>query len=469
MDVRQETAMMVDFFGFRGAITVEMEGVEFLPLRLMTKPLPSRFLPQRAAPLNPAKSTKEACEEYDSFSDEEPQAALAVPPQIWMQEVRNKVLAIISEASQDEQDINSELISSLDSLSMTLVINKLQLEFGVSLSLAHLTSLRTVGDLAAEILLQVPAPPAPPALAVPRLRTRARTRAESEAKKVSRVSVKGVEILREASGPLVFLLPGHPEEIEKLCSLGSDIAFGVDLLAASLAPCWVARLCYDEAALACGSLEAMGQLHAGRILKILRSRTSVGELPRLLLVAESWGCAPANAAAEILWHEHGVEVQLLFFDHSLLEPGVSSMSCKGHQNSADMARPATWLGGSIEAALLVARAFGAKQLASETLEVARSWLPEDYEEQADYFRMRLFWLLTLKSTKLDGMDCAVFEDYLAAAGRKADHLRRLSMQAATNQRHLKDSSFFVLLTSAADHLPSLHELRANSGLLAMSQ
>ncbi|CAE7210838.1 unnamed protein product [Symbiodinium natans] len=314
---------------------MEMERASELIARVMEE-LPAEAPPPPTKRRRRRRKSRPAEEE----EEEEPQAlvpaapaALALPSR---EDVSQKVLSVLSEVAGDEQDpmhLDSPLVETIDSLSATLVLNNVQLMFGVNIIISDWMAMEKANDLVSLIcqmqLEQAPEAPQPPPAAAPSQRPKRRpkaaksSQAPAPAKQASAPYVRGVQILRQGAGPRVFLVEAHPPEAEELVGL-QEVARGRQDLTACLAPCSVCALLFDEEAYRCKTSAELVTLYTRRVnahRQIFRDQIE-GE--PLAVVGWSFTCPLASALAACL-EKAGVEdVRLILLgDDTLLLPAIS--------------------------------------------------------------------------------------------------------------------------------------------------
>lgn len=191
-------------------------------------------------------------------------------------------------------------------------------------------------------LSRLPALPETPAALPPE------SRVAAEPPESSGTAPRGLALLHEGQGgPPVYMVHGLDGDA---FSVGSTHA----TIAPLLAPCRVCALTYDEEALRCSSLPELAALYNRRLAADLhRLAREPGAV--VLVTGYSFGCVIAHQMALQL-RDAGRNVALVLFDLEVTWPPPASMDRVGGYK---------WLGGDIEATLLVARAMGAFQLAQE--------------------------------------------------------------------------------------------------------
>ncbi|CAE8586977.1 unnamed protein product [Polarella glacialis] len=378
-----------------------------------------RRRPVAALPTTPAPNAP-------AVASAAPKAALAS-----REVVAQKVLAIMNEVVEEDDNLqlDSNLLESIDSLASTLVMNKLQLVFGVVISVAGWMELQKIEDVVNLIMQQLPAQAA---AAVPELRAThqapARSSSAAPPPRPTRPvpqEVSGLEVLREGSGPTVCFVQGHPEEAEELAGTGQARALRVNL-AAALAPCHVFSLPFDEEGSRCNSFDELVSLYCRRVVLHMQNREPTlasaesSAAKTLAVVSWSLGCPVAHALAIRLQRSGVGEVRLLLFDGGKLISPPSALP-EGQRS---------WCGGDSEAVFLAARASGARGVAWAAREapnaLATGLLAAG--ETAEDLQMRLFWEQGAEPGNLRNLGPMRFSELSAVAGRKADRLRELATE-----------------------------------------
>jgi len=120
-------------------------------------------------------------------------------------------------------------------------------------------------------------------------------------------------------------------------------------LASKLDTFHVAALSYDDEASACESLEALADLYTDRISHDIASGIALSSGTPILIIGYSFGCVIAHRVALKLQQKSAHDTRLVLFDMEVVWPPGNTLERVGAYE---------WLGGDVEAALLLARALG---------------------------------------------------------------------------------------------------------------
>ncbi|CAE8615405.1 unnamed protein product [Polarella glacialis] len=184
-------------------------------------------------------------------------------------------------------------------------------------------------------------------------------------------------------------------------------------IAPLLEPCRVCAMIYDDEAVACGSLPALAALYNHRILEdIQRCGRSVGgtEGVPVVITGYSFGTVIAHHMA-LHMQMQGLEVRLVLFDLEVTWPPPADESRLGGYE---------WLGGEIEATLLIARSMGAHDLANGAMKHFLSQEPD----ARDVKGLRELTFSEVASRR--GMNQELFDVFVDKAGRNMHQLNHIA-------------------------------------------
>lgn len=206
-----------------GRIYVSYEGVEFV-----------RWKEWPAAGSDTAKLLAISPYRYDLSEDEDESwesdeedlpRALSATTAAAAEEIPQRVIAILSEVAEDNLTLDSELVDGIDSLGATLVLNNLQMQLGVNISVTDWMEMERVSDVVDRVLKELPAPAPTPKRKIRRKRVEADT--EDQVQTVTRPSQADI------SEKVLAILNEVAEEDEKL-SLDTALTDGIDSLGSTL-------------------------------------------------------------------------------------------------------------------------------------------------------------------------------------------------------------------------------------------
>lgn len=211
-----------------GRIYVSYEGVEFV-----------RWKEWPAAGSEAAKLLAISPYRYDLSEDEDESwesdeedipGALAATTAAAAEEVPQRVIAILSEVAEDKMMLDSELVDGIDSLGATLVLNNLQMQLGVNISVTDWMEMERVSDVVDRVLKELPAP----APVVPKRKIRRkRMEVDMEEEEVQTVQTGPTASPADISEKVLAILNEVAEEDEKL-SLDTALTDGIDSLGSTL-------------------------------------------------------------------------------------------------------------------------------------------------------------------------------------------------------------------------------------------
>lgn len=453
---------MTDFLAYikDEILAVSFEGVDFRTLK-------GKLSEQNIVEASYGEQQEEEWEEVEVSDDE-----LVAPAAPSASLVGSAVLDLVNDLSEEPMDLTDNFLEhGLDSISVSLLLNKIASQFKVQLTMAEVGAMDSVQDLVEEIMRKGPAQePQRVRRRKKVMRRRARRVArvaddleddDAVAKKPTtgptmevgtHVRIAGVrsrpelndlagvlvafhfaeecwqvrpsdgsacKLLREANlvavdfaeaRPGLRVLrpaPGGPH-VYVVHSLGDDIVDdGLATAAARYSIGHVCAILFDGEAEQCDSLQALADLYETRLRFECRSKGGFMCGP-VTLAASSFGCPIAHQMALQL-SQAGVDVALLFFDQGLARPPASALLWEGRE----------WLGGEAEVALLFARMLGAGPWAAAE---ERSLLQRPGQAGAvEDLLMRTYWEVVAQT----GLAVKVFQDLVSELGRKYDRLQSL--------------------------------------------
>lgn len=269
-------------------------------------------------------------------------AAAAKPAGPTKEQLSDKVLKILNEQVMEPLDLGSDIMEGgLDSISMSLVATQLQQDLGVQLTAGKIMELEKVSDLVDFIFSVIPSTPlqqtlsAPIVAAAPAVSKGAVARAAQPAARES--DVQGMATMNRGNGPRAYLVHGIDADIFAPGASYSAVA-------PMLAPCHTLALLYDEQAYQCESLEKLAAEYNRRVLEDARRHPG----SPVFVVGYSFGCVIAHQMALQL-QAGGVNSSLILVDFEVSYPPAPSIGRLGGYE---------WLGGEIEATLLMSRSMG---------------------------------------------------------------------------------------------------------------
>lgn len=458
-----------DFISFAkdGFVFASAEGVDFRHLRGHASRAGKAGVPQLEAV--EGEWQEEEWEEVEVSDDEQP--PLAAPSEL---DVGRHILDLVNDLADERLEPSASFIEGLDSISISLLANKIQLQFQVQLSLATMMELGTVQSLADEVFRLT----APPQQGLPSQRRRKVVRRQRQ----RTLPRPQEEVLDDVGAAGPSLEVGMRVRIHSLIGRAELNGTWGTLVAYHLAEDrWQVRLDGDDTAMCKLLLEAnlsselsmatrvasgVKLLHAmpgGPRVYIVHSlgddivddeleqlviRRSVGHVCALQYDDEAFLCGSVSALVELYLRrlledcggrkgaiggrritlaassfacvvahevairlaEHGSDVGLVLFDLDLLRPSASGLARSG--------RP--WLGGEIECTLLLARMLGAHAWAeAEERQIARQ---APSSRDADELLMKTFWTHVAHRE----MSRNVFSQLVRSLGAKFDKLRAIT-------------------------------------------
>ncbi|CAK9016185.1 unnamed protein product [Durusdinium trenchii] len=127
-----------------GRIYVSYEGVEFV-----------RWKEWPASVSEATKLLAVSPYRYEELEDEETSESeedLVALPVSAAEELPERVIAILSEVAEDNLTLDSELMDGIDSLGATLVINNIQMQLGVNITVTDWMEMERVSDVVNRVM-----------------------------------------------------------------------------------------------------------------------------------------------------------------------------------------------------------------------------------------------------------------------------------------------------------------------------
>lgn len=243
---------------------------------------------------------------------------------------------------------------------------------------------------------------------------------------VAVTDVPGISTLSTGSGPRFYMVHGIDGDF---LTPGASYAS----LAPMIAPCNAAVLLYDEEAYKCESIPALARLYNARILQdMMRSLTSP-----VFIVGYSFGCVIAHQMA-LQIQQSGQNVGLILLDFEVAYPPEPSLGRLGGYD---------WLGGEIEAVLLMARSMcgleGVMWAEEETKQLL-AMDPKDRDIKA--FQERTFQNI---SNARKGFRRQEFDTFAYQGGKNMDKMDSIARPWAP-QEEFKGETLLVLAPDSKD-------------------
>mmetsp|Transcript_670 Transcript_670/g.2812 ORF Transcript_670/g.2812 Transcript_670/m.2812 type:complete len:489 (-) Transcript_670:39-1505(-) len=447
--------------------------------------------------------------EYEEFweevevSDDEAAASVARAAPL-LADVATQVLELVSDLSDKPVGLETDIFddTSLDSINIALLVNKIQASFQVMISFGDLMQFSSVQAVADHIVQNSPQMPAS-------LPTRPRVRRTVRRKRLrpivwdvgveaptdcdgsptmevgSRVRLVNLNAHLELSGTCGVLVAYHLAEhrwqvrldnhaqckllkeanlevvdlaaasqglVVLNASAGTPQTFLVHSLVGDLPSAeasvagfkpagHVCALLYDEEAQRCDSLASLAALYVRRVLEEYIVKEGDRQGPPTLA-----GCCSGIAVAHemaVQLQGAGVEVNLLFFGTDLARPTSGNLSRSGRD----------WFGGELEAILLLARLAGAREWADREEHRLAKCIPKDLSSED--LAMRAFWELLAER----GAEPAAFASVLRQLGSKLSRIHSLVARSEPKEM-FRGPVNFVLGLQAAE--VASHDLTAMS-------
>lgn len=321
---------------------------------------------------------------------------LAAPPSqatVAMLDIPAKVLSILNEQVMEAVDLNSNLMDSgLDSISMSLVATQLQHEFGIKVTAGNMMEFPTVADLVEYVRSAAPQAASTAAHQPPIHRKPVALPGPTPA-------TQGLATLQKGDGPRLYVVHGIDCDI---FSVGASYT----AISPMLAPCHTQALAYDEEAYLCDSLPSLAAAYNKRVEEDLRKRPGCAGF----IMGYSYGCVIAHQMAVQL-QARGIKVGLILVDFEVTYPPAPAMARVGGY---------AWLGGDIEATLLICRAMGGLAWA-EGAAAALLEQPPSERSVKDLKRRAFEEVVSQKR----GFDWARFEYFCETGGRNMQQMHTI--------------------------------------------
>eukprot|EP00930_Biecheleria_cincta_P050294 TRINITY_DN3545_c0_g1_i2.p1 TRINITY_DN3545_c0_g1~~TRINITY_DN3545_c0_g1_i2.p1 ORF type:complete len:1885 (+),score=369.45 TRINITY_DN3545_c0_g1_i2:20-5674(+) len=232
--------------------------------------------------------------------------------------------------------------------------------------------------------------------------------------RISKTPAHGITCLREGDGPCVYMVHG----IDGDC-FGSGQAYKA--MAAVMEPCRVCAMVYTEEALACESMPSLASVYNKYVLEDLKNcGKNVGDLKtvargekqdcaEIVITGHSFGVVIAHQMA-LQMQLMGLEVRLVLYDFEVQYPPAPAEGRLGGYE---------WLGGEIEAALLVCRFCGKFE---EAVQAVQNFLAADPDKRdAKAFREQVAGYAASR-----GMTKELFEHFVSKGARNMDQLNKIA-------------------------------------------
>jgi len=221
---------------------------------------------------------------------------------------------------------------------------------------------------------------------------------------------RGLTLIKAGDGPSVYCVHGIDGDV---FSNGASYF----TLAPLLEPCQVLSLTCDNEALACQNMLNYTSLYNRRIVRDMqqvrvRNKKGASKSERIVIMGYSYGCVIVQRMA-LLFQDAGLDnVTLVLGDYEVTWPPSTSTT------EVEMNRVGgyAWLGGDIEACLLMSRAMGGYEFAGKEANGLLSSSADERDAQALWDRS--FKELASKR----GIKWEVFKDLLGKASRAMDHM-----------------------------------------------
>jgi len=214
--------------------------------------------------------------------------------------------------------------------------------------------------------------------------------------------VPGLRVLHAGDGPRIYMVHGIDGDI-------SGAGYSYRGIAPHLAPCHSSALVFDEEALACDSIPSLALLYNQRIMADAVRHPHA----RIIIAGYSLGCAVAHQMA-LQFQDNFTEVDLVLFGFEVTWPPAPSLRRVGGYD---------WLGGDVEATLLVARSLPGGQEWATAEAQALLRLPRDARNPEDVQRRAFSEVVAMARRSSRQAD---FQSYVTRAGRNMDALRGMT-------------------------------------------
>jgi len=223
----------------------------------------------------------------------------------------------------------------------------------------------------------------------------------------SSAPLSGISCLREGDekAPSLYMVHGIDGDVFGVGQAHKTIA-GV------LEPCRVCAMVYTEDALACESMPALCAFYNRFVLEDLRRcgrKLDDAERGAVIITGHSFGCVIAHQMALQLQFQ-GLEVRLVLFDMEVKYPPPASNDRLGGYE---------WMGGDIEASLLICRSIGHFEMANQQVMTLLSQKKDERDVKG--FKERVS-----KAASERGMKEDLFHHFVDKAGRNMEQLNKIA-------------------------------------------
>jgi len=250
----------------------------------------------------------------------------------------------------------------------------------------------------------------------------------------------GLEALHGGNGPHLYMIHAGDTGILE----ASDV---YAVVARFLKPSQVCALVYDDSAFQCKSLSALTGVFNHRVLTQLRgSLTPALEAAQAQAAQDLMTPIPAQSQSHDRSFKGSDDTGLVLFDIAASTPLAGTLATAGG---------GVWLGGEIEATLLLARAMGAVEWAENEANALQNSDPEDRD--VEDLQMRLFWDLETA----EGSSYTMFREFVITAGFKCDRLRETVISSSLNKDFSKNMELALLPGAAVSVLLPQAQPQAN--------
>jgi len=219
--------------------------------------------------------------------------------------------------------------------------------------------------------------------------------------------ISGLATLTAGAGPRLYMVHGIDGDI---------FAEGASYtsLAPLLAPCNCCSLSYDDEALACKSVPELAALYNGRIFQDAIRHMGIP----VFIVGYSFGCVIAHQMALQIKHQApDSEVGLILYDFEVSFPPAPNAGRLGGYE---------WLGGEVEATLLMVRSMcGMEGIAwgEEQTQLLLKLPPAERKQETREFKRRTFEKI---SSSRKGFSREIFDLFCSKGGRNMDHMHGIA-------------------------------------------
>jgi len=231
--------------------------------------------------------------------------------------------------------------------------------------------------------------------------------------------IPGIVNLQFGTGPRIYFVHGIDGDI-------SGAGYSYRGVAPYLSPCHSCALVFDSEAASCDSIQTLALLYSQRVMAdAVRHPHSP-----IIIAGYSLGCMIAHQMA-LQFQDNFTSVGLILFGFEVTwPPDRSWMRVGGYE----------WLGGDIEATLLVARSLpGGQEWAAKEAQALAKRPPE--ERDAEDVQKRAFSDVVSQRRSSRWAD---FQSYVTRGGHNMDALQRMAQATPTPPATFKGSTLLVL-------------------------